>query len=287
MPKKILVTGATGTIGSQVAEQLVERGADVRVAVRSPEKVRLANTAGTELTAFDWDDAASYARAFEGVDRVLLLSPFIERFVPYVERAVAAAKAAGVGHIVRLSAIGADADAPGVGREHGQAEQRVRESGLGWTVLQPTFFVDNAATYQRDALAGQGAFYGASHGGRVAYVASTDIAAVAVAALLEPEAHAGQTYVLTGGEALRDEELAEILGEVLGREVRYVDLEETRFAEGLRAQGTPEWMVEHLVAFEGMKAQGWAAEVSPAVERALGRAPLDAKRALARYASSL
>lgn len=279
----ILVTGATGTIGSQVAAQLLDAGATVRVAVRSPERASALAERGAQVVAFDWDDPATYEPAFAGAQRAFLASPFVEQFVPYIERAVEAAKTAGVEHLVRLSAIGADPTLEGVGRDHGEAEEVVKRSGLSWTVLQPTFFIDNAVSFQAPTLRSDGAFYGASKGGAVSYVASADVAAVAVRALLEVDEHQSKTYVLTGGEAISDEQLADVLTEIVGRPVAYVDVPPEPYAAGLRSSGTPEWMVEHLAFFENIKAQGWASGVSPAVEQVLGRAPTTPRDALARY----
>lgn len=91
--------------------------------------------------------------------------------------------------------------------------------------------------------------------------------------LAEPENRLGQTLELTGAEALEDAEVAERLGDALRKAVEYVDLEAAQFAEGLRSQGTPEWMIEDIVFLEGVKAAGWAASVSPTVEQITGRTP--------------
>lgn len=140
-------------------------------------------------------------------------------------------------------------------------------------MLRPTFFMDNFVNLQARAIATTGRFYGASHGGRTAYISSRDIAGVAAAVLTEPKAQAGLTLELTGGEALSDAEVAERLGDVLRKAVEYVDLDPAQYAEGLRGQGTPEWMIEELVFLEGVKAAGWAASISPVVEELLGRPP--------------
>ena len=268
---KILVTGATGTIGSQVAAALLDANADVRVGLRDPAKGAGLRERGAEVVRFDFEDASTYEAAFGGAERVFMLSPFIEAFVPVVERASKAAVAAGVKFIVRMSALGANPQADdGLSKQHGLAEQAVKNAGVGWAVLQPTFFQDNVLNYQGEAVA-EGTFYGASGEGRTAYVSSKDIGDVAAEILLQPDAHDGKTYVLTGPEALSDAEVAAALSKVAGREIRYVNVPGEQLLQGQLDAGIPRWMAEHLVALEGVKAAGRAAETTSAVPDILGR----------------
>lgn len=283
--ERILVTGATGTVGRETANALLAKGAAVRVAVRHPNAAKAWADRGAEVVTLDWDDEASYAAAFEGIGRAFLLTPFVEVFVPYVKRAVAAAKAAGVQHLVRMSAIGADENAETIGQDHGVAERAVKDSQIAWTVLQPTFFVDNVFNFQGTTVEGDGAFYGASGGGQIAYVSAADIGEVAATILLEPGAHHEKTYVLTGPEAITDAELAKKVGSALSRTVNFVDLPADQYDAALRAQGTPGWMADHLVFFEGAKASGWAQNVSGDVERVLGRPPETVEARLATLAA--
>lgn len=269
---KILITGATGTIGSAAAHAALEAGLDVRIGVRRPDKARAYADRGAHVVPLDYEKPDAVEAAFDGVERVFLLTPFVEDFLSLVRPAVEAAKTAGVKHMVRMSALGADPGSEdGLSRQHGESEQLVKNSGLGWTIIQPTFFMDNVVNYQGEAIKAQGAFYGASRGGKTAYVASADVGAVVARLLADPARHAAETHVLTGPEPLADEEVARILTDVLGRDVKYVDLEPDQFAAGMVQNGLPRWAASHMVALEGVKAQGWAARVSPSVEKILGR----------------
>ena len=264
---KILVTGATGTIGSQVARALLDRGA--------------------EVVPLDFDEPATLAGAFDGIDRLFLLTPFVETFLPQVEAAVSAAKAAGAKVVVRLSALGADPNADdGLAGQHGKAEEIVKGSGLDWVVVRPTFFADNVLTYQGAQVA-QGSFYGASHGGKVAYVSSRDIGEAVAAILAEPSRHVGQTYTLTGPTAVSDDEVAQLLTAIADRKIAYVDLSGEQLLQGQIDAGAPRWMAEHLVALEGVKAAGWAASTSDDIRRILGRDPEAPRALLERHAGSL
>ena len=185
---EILVTGATGTVGSAVVDALLARDAKVRVGVRTPAKAEAVAAQGARVVKLDYDAPETLEAAFAGVERAFLLVPFVEDFDALVPRVLSVAKAAGVQHVVKMSAAGADAEAPmALARKHGLADGAVAQSGMGYTILKPTFFQDNLVKFQGQAIAGQGAFYGASAGAKVAYVSSADIARTA-ATILEKAA---------------------------------------------------------------------------------------------------
>jgi uncharacterized protein YbjT (DUF2867 family) len=280
---KILVTGASGTIGSETVRHLREAGESVRAAVHSPEKAGPLSSLGAEVVKLDYASEASIDAALEGIDRVMLITPFVEHPVPDVQRFVARAQEKGVAFIVRLSAAGADASSGfALSREHGLGENVVRESGIRWAVLQPNFFMDNFVNFQAESIKAQGAFYGASGGKPVAYVSSRDVGAVAAAILRAPDAHAAKTYVLTGAEGVTDEAAAALLSDLVGKAVRYVDLTPEQVEAGAKQQGAPGWQAAALGGLENVKRQGWAAGVSPAVEEITGRKPESLKDFLAR-----
>jgi uncharacterized protein YbjT (DUF2867 family) len=285
-PHRILVLGSTGTIGRQVARRLLEAGEVVRVGARTPSKAEGLGSRGAQVVHFDFDDPETWGAALADAERVFVVAPTAPKFATPVGAFLTAAIAAGVGHVVRLSAAFASHDNPvGLSQQHAVADNTLAASGLSHTILQPIFFMDNAINFQGHSIRTDGAFYGASAGGSISYVSSGDIAEVAVAALTDPERHNGQTYVLTGGKAVTDANVAALIGAQLGKAVSYVDLPADRLAAGLRENGTPEWMVETLVAFEKGKAQGLAAPVSTHVAQVLGRPPETYPAFLARTAS--
>jgi uncharacterized protein YbjT (DUF2867 family) len=271
----ILVLGATGTIGGEVARQLFARPASVRVGVRTPSKADALERAGAEVKRFDFDARSTWSAALAGVDRLFVVAPFVAGFAEPVEALIAAAKAAGVQHIVKLSAMGVSDEAPfELGRQHARADASLQASGLSHTILRPTFFMDNIFNFHGHTIEADGAFYGASGGQSMAYVSSRDIGAVGVEALLNPSVHDGQIYVLTGGEALTDDAVAQRVGDALHKPVQFVDLPLEHLQAGMESQdGMPDWLVEALVALENVKAQGWASQVSPDVQKVLGRSP--------------
>lgn len=278
----ILVTGATGDIGKRTIEALAGSGLTIKAAIRSAGQAGGIEALGAQPVVFDFGDPAGMAAAMQGVDRLFLLTPFVEFSRPLVEAALGAAREAGVSHVVRMSAIGADAEGPlAVGRDHGAAEAAVIDSGLSWTILRPSFFQDNPLRFQGGAIAATGAFYGSADQGAASSVSPDDIAAVAAAVLRDPEAHAGKTYTLTGPEPLTEHEVAAVLSEASGREVRYVSMPGEQLLAAMIGQQTPAWQAQALVDLDMVKRMGWAASVSPDVEQILGRPGLTLAKHLA------
>lgn len=272
----ILVTGATGKVGSEVARQLHARGVPVRALVRSPEKARELLPEGVELARGDLGDPASLDEAMRGVERLFLLSAPDPRQVEWERNAVEAARRAGVRHVVKLSVVGASEDSPvQLARWHRESEKEIAASGLAWTFVQPTFFAQNFLNFA-ESVRGEGVIHAAIHG-RASYVDVRDIAAVAVAALTEP-GHEGKTYVVTGPEALSYEDAAERISAAVGKPVRYVEVPAEAVRGGMVAAGMPEWYADDLAALSEVINQGWAEGVSDAVATVAGREPIRFER---------
>src|SRR5256885_2189672 len=137
----ILVTGGTGTTGKEIIGELHKLGATgVRALVRDPGRASFIREAGFETVEGDFDRPETLDAALEGVESALLLTPPSPHTVAYHAAFIEAAKRAGVGRVVKLSAVGADSSAPeGFGKWHGQSEELLKSSGLGWTILRPNF----------------------------------------------------------------------------------------------------------------------------------------------------
>jgi uncharacterized protein YbjT (DUF2867 family) len=187
------------------------------------------------------------------------LNPFID-----------AAKAAGVKHAVLVTAAGIEhVEEAGLR----QVEVYLMASGIDYTILRPTWFMQNFSTgFLFPALKAQGAVFLPAGDGKTSFIDTRDIAAVAAVALTQP-GHAGRAYTLTGGEALDYAEAVAILSRAAGRELRYVPITPEQFQQGLIANGFPEANAAFMAGlFEPVRA-GYAAAISPAVEQVLGGAP--------------
>jgi uncharacterized protein YbjT (DUF2867 family) len=211
----ILVTGATGNIGRALARELDSRGARFRVLVRDP--ARAAGLPGSaERAVGDLDDPAALRAAFAGVSRLFLLAPGIG--TAQASAAIAAARAAGVRHVVHLSSVDVLGDpVPALGRWHVEREAIIRAAGLPATFIRPGAFMTNALDWAPTIRDG-GYVLDPVGPGRFAPVDPADIAAVAALALTQ-DGHAGQGYVLTGGEALTVAEQAAIIAAATGRKI--------------------------------------------------------------------
>jgi uncharacterized protein YbjT (DUF2867 family) len=241
----ILITGGTGTSGGQVVQQLRATGKPFRILARDPAKAEGLKGPGVEVVAGDLAKPGSLAAALAGVEKVFLLSPPAPDQVEVETNLVNAAKNAGVKHIVKFSAMTADAKAPPrFPRAHGQIEDVIKASGLAWTFLRPPFFMQNLL-----GLAGmvrEGTIYQPAKKSRAAFVDTKDIAAVAVQALIGT-GHEGKAYEITGPDLVNYDEVAALFTKVIGHQVLYQDVPPAIAKQAMLAMGIPEWNVDGIL----------------------------------------
>jgi uncharacterized protein YbjT (DUF2867 family) len=264
------VTGATGALGGRVARHLAERGVEQRLIVR--DAARAPALPGAEVAeAPDYADTEAMRRAFEGVETLFLVSASEHPDRMSLHRsAVDAAAAAGVGRVVYTSFLAAAPDTTFTfGRDHFHTEEHIRASGIGHTFLRDSIYLDYVPFF----ASADGVIRGPAGDGRVGAVARDDIAEAAVATLLDPQ-HEGQAYELTGPEAFTLTEAAQVISDVTGREVVYLQetLEEARASRA--PSGAPDWEIEGWVTSYAVVAAGELDVVSDAIERLTGHAPM-------------
>jgi len=266
----ILVTGATGLVGGAVVRELAARGVPIRVLVRSPEKAAALAGPTVEAVVGDFAQPASLDQALRGVTRALLISHHDTSQVELQGNFVEAARRAGPVHVVKLSGLGTGPDSSlHSGRWHAETEAQIRKAGLPWTFLHPPYFMQNLLR-AAPAIASHGVLTAAMKDGRIAMVDARDVAAVAAAALTIG-GHAGQTYVITGPEALSHADVAATLSKAVGRPITYRDISLDAFREQLMAAGVPPWLVDVRVEFSSALRENFAATVSDVVPRVTGR----------------
>ena len=266
----ILVTGAGGTVGSEVVRQLQTAGAQFRAAYHSESKAQAARAKGIDAAVVDFNKPESLPAALNGADKLFLLSGGAPNQVEQESNAVEAAKKAGVKHIVKLSVWGAAEEEFSFAKMHRAAEKAIEASGIAWTFLRPNGFMQNMENYSLPTIQSQGAFYSSVGDSRVAHVDVRDIAAVAVKVLTEP-GHEGKAYSLTGPNAITNNEIAQKLSAASGREIRYVDVSDADLKQGLIGSGMPEGYANAYLDLMRYYRTGNAGTISGDVRRVTGR----------------
>ncbi|MGZ4444171.1 MAG: SDR family oxidoreductase [Nocardioidaceae bacterium] len=260
------LTGSTGRLGGRVARLLADREVDQRLLVR--DLARAPRLPGSAPVLAPYDDREAVRCALAGVETALMVSAAESATRLEEHRAfVDAAAEAGVRHLVYTSFYGASPDATfTLARDHFHTEQHIRASGMAWTFLRDNVYLDFLPL-----LAGEdGVIRGPAGDGRVAAVAQDDVAEAAAAVLLDPGAHAGTTYSLTGPEAFTLAEAASVTTAVTGREQRFED-ETLEQAYASRASyGAADWQVDAWVSTYTAIRSGELAGVTDDVERLTG-----------------
>lgn len=270
MPKTILVTGASGNAGSDVVVALAKAGYRVRAGSRNPSA--LPKVKGATPVYLSYDDGPSFRGAMEGADGVFLVAPPMDMAAPEKLRPfIQTAREAGISHIVFLSAFGANSNENSPLR---QVELSLIESGVGYTILRPNFFMEN---FSGGFLAGMiqqtGSIYLAADTGKTSFISTKDIARVTLAAF--EQRLVGKEFDLTGPEALDHEKVAALISESTGAEVTYTPLPEEDMLNQARDNGMPEGSVQYMGILYGAVRAGYTAPITRTVEEVTGSPPLD------------
>ncbi|MBV9668238.1 MAG: SDR family oxidoreductase [Nitrososphaeraceae archaeon] len=289
MAETILVTGATGTVGSEVVKQLLSaKGEDiiVKAAARSANDSTFRDL-GVQVVQLDYNKPYTLSSALRGIDKLFLLTPFQSNMVDLTSNLVNEAKNAGVKYIVKQSVLGADAE-PSItpSRLHRQAEKVIEESGIPFTFLRPNFFMQNFVTFYSNFIKTQGAFYVPAGDAKASFVDVRDIAAVAVQALSKNGTanHIRKVYDITGGEAISYGQAAEILSKEIGKKVNYVNISDEDARKGMKDMGADEWTINSMIELFGITRAGYLSEISSAVEQVTGNKPITFSQFAREYA---
>ncbi|MET8002662.1 NmrA family NAD(P)-binding protein [Nonomuraea glycinis] len=279
----LVVTGATGRLGRLVVEALLERGvapSEIIATGRDIKKINDLADRGVTVRQADFDEPDGLAAAFAGGDKLLLVSTNAvgQRFAGH-RAAIDAARAAGVSLVAYTSITRADTSGVKLAVEHRETEQYLRDSGIPFTFLRNSWYLENYTS----GLAGyleQGGVAGSADDGRVSAASLADYAEAA-AAVLATEGHAGAVYELGGDEAFTLAELAAQIGAASGREITYTDMPAQRFAELLTSVGLPKGYAEVLADADQGLGRGELFTDSGDLRRLIGRPTTTLSEAIA------
>ena len=216
----ILVTGATGTVGSEIVKQLTSSGHRVRAAIHTPTKAHKFKDSMVDQVTLDYTRPETFADAFKDIDKLFLLTPISPNMGSNSSNLVNTAKQNEIKHIVKLSVMGADAE-PGIiiGRLHRQEEKIIEGSGIPYNFLRPGAFMQNFVNYFGETIKNQNAFYFPAGEGKVSFVDVRDIASVAVVFLTRNDTkYENKAYGITGQEVLSYCQAAEVLSRSLAEQ---------------------------------------------------------------------
>jgi uncharacterized protein YbjT (DUF2867 family) len=275
---KILVTGATSTIGSHIVYELFQRKVNFRAAYHDPAKARKLNLPGVEIVQIDNDNPETISISLVGIEKLFLLTPDLQDTVNIISNFVNEASKAGVKRIVNLSVMGADSGLMTIGgRLHRDVEKVVEASGISYTHLRPNYFMQNFVNFYSQSIRDHDAFYLPLGDAKISFVDIRDVASVAVESLIGEE-HDRRAYTLTGPETLTCHEVAQILSEVTCRKITYVSISEIDTRQRLKEIGMPSNVIDYLVYSYKFTSEGHFSTVTNVIKQATGKRPITFKQ---------
>ncbi|MEI9920814.1 MAG: SDR family oxidoreductase [Bacteroidota bacterium] len=281
----ILVTGATGHFGKAAIESLAKKGVEAFALVRSEAKAGdLKN-----VRFGDYDNYESLVKAFKGIDKLLFVSSSdVVARVQQHENVVKAAKAAGVKHVVYTSFLakneGPTSPIAMITDSHLKTEKWLKESGIAYTILKNVIYADYIPVTLGDKVLETGTIYAPAGDGKTAYVLRSEMAEIA-ANILTSEGHEGKSYKITNEKAWSYDDIAKIISEATGKNIKYVSPTPEEYSKTLEGFGIPALVVKVITGFEVAKAQGEFDITDNTVEKLLGRKPTSVESYLKEYYS--
>lgn len=296
--KTILVTGATGTVGSEVVKQLAaissSSGHKIRAAVHSKNKTGQLGDKRVEIVDLDYTKPETVAYALNSVDKIFLQTLPTPNVTDISSNLVNEAKKNSVKYIVKLSAIGAsDSESRStILRLHGEEEKIIEDSGIPYTFLRPPAFMQNFVTQFGHTIRTQNAFYVPAGDAKMSFVDTRDIGAVAAVMLTNTnhgasQQHENKAYDITGQDALSYRQVADILSNEVGKKISYIDITEDDARKGMKQIGMDEWFINIMIELFRIIRAGYGSETTTAVEHITGRKPISFAQFAKDYAEAL
>ena len=279
----ILVTGATGHLGTAVIEHLLKHTKQDKIVAlaRNEEKAKALRDKGVNVCIGDFDDITSLDRAMQGIEKVLLISTVDHHRLQQHKNVVDAAKKAGVRHIVYTGASIQDVHTSaikGLMESHFQTEDHIKNSGLTFTLLRNTLYTDVVPMFVGQQVFETGIYYPAGNGA-VPFALRHEMGEAAANVLLQ-DGHEDRTYTITGNELYSIQDVANELSALSGKTITYTDVNATDYANNLKQAGVPDFMISMLGGFAADIKSKQFEVVSNDLERLLGRKPASLREGL-------
>lgn len=268
----IAVTGATGQLGQLVIQNLIQTvpPSQVVALVRDPAKAKVFEKLGVQVREADYDKAETWGRALAGIERLLLISSNeLGKREAQHKVVIAAAKAAGVEHLVYTSLLKADTSPLGLAKEHLATENAIEAAGLTYTFLRNGWYLENHTEHLAPALA-HGAIHGAAKTGRFSSASRADYAQAA-AAVLTGTGHANKVYELAGDTSFTLGELAAEVARASRKAVSYQDHAFADYKGALLGFGMPEPVAQMLADSDVGASRGALESSARDLSRLIGR----------------
>ena len=269
---KMLVTGATGKLGSKIVEKLLETvpADQLAVSVRNPEKAEALRARGVDVRHGDFDRPETLESAFRGIDRLLIISADgdNETRIRQHGNAVAAAERAGVRFIAYTSIANARESKNFLAPTHKATEEAILQTGIPYSFLRNNWYLENEMSSIQGVLAGA-PWVTSAENGKVGWALQQDYADAA-AAVLSGEGHENTVYELSG-KLLTQEEIASALGEVLGKEVPVQHVDDAAYRDIMKNAGVPDFLIPMVVDIQKGIREGTLEVESDDFEKVLGR----------------
>jgi len=280
MSQKILVTGATGTVGTSVVEKLTALQADFIAATRDPNQAKDKLGKAVASIRFDFTDPSTYDAATKEVDKIFLLGPplnfelynLLSPFLDYL-------KTKDIIRVVYLSAYGMESLDNTSLDFHAKMEKRLKNEEFDYTIIRPGFFAQNFGNYERENIIERGILFTPAGEGSTPWISTRDIGEV-IARVLVESGHEHQTYVLTGKESLSYFDIAQQLTDILGRPIHYTNPDEQTYRQTLLQAGIPEFIPDYMYTIYGLIREGVVKEPTDIVKQITGHDPISLKAVL-------
>ncbi len=270
----ILITGATGRTGKEAATLLAAKGVKVRALVRNPDKAAGLKAAGVELAVGDASDATAVRAALQGVEKIAVILPNGEKQLAMEKHLTDLAAAAGVKHILKVSSVESVAGAPNpVHRTHWDSEQHIRASGKPWTMVRPSFYLQNFLGNAATIKAENKFYYPFGDRGGAVMTDSRDVGYF-IAHVFTTPGHENKSYDITSHDRMNFHEAAAVISKELGRKIDYVPQDPAAYKAFLGRFVTSQWHLDAVCDIFAEISHGYLAQTTNTFKEVTGREPV-------------